>query len=530
MSYRGEAQAAYQRSFDFYTDLVKKNPNNYLYRSQFAQLATAYGDFLTMQCRDFKRAQVAYAAAVEQAQRLAKPVELSRYVDAVGANLYRLGLATHYLGDKAKARDLFAASVQNREERLREAIRISSESSLYTLYPRIRLMFSQARFGDHVSAAKIAESVRAAHPKDPDRLSYAAQGFALCSDGADDPELKKQYVTKAFETFTMALDQGYSDVALFEQDPDVDALRGDLRFAAALARAKENARRKLLPLEVVPAPRPVVPVARTRTGSKLVGRWKPKSENSGGGIVEYADDGTFLQTAGSLRIEATYQHVGDLLTLRSKDGDRESVLKFVIKRLTDTELEIEYEDGRTDTLVRVKDETPKAAPADNPYRTAKLGDFATYKTTSLIGGETKTGTATVRVVAKTETELTLRMSGTLGKIEAPTTDQTIDLTKPYTFDRALLSNVPPGADVKTEKLASGTERIQVGGTNYDTTWTKYKTTTTIMGITNELLTTEWIANEALFGQVKMEMISKTQGAEITITRELEKTGNQPVDR
>ena len=239
-----EADAAFQRAFDLFTALVRAIPRNMLFRIHFSRLAVEYGDFLVFRMKDAKRAAVPYEAAVDQARRLGKPTELSRYADQIGGNEYRAGIAALYSGDPVRARELFLRSVANREEQLREAIRVSSERSPYTLNPRIRLMFSQARAGDHIPAAAYAAELRETFPKDVSRLNYAAQGFSICSAVTDSSDEAAGYTDRAFEALERAVELGYDNVTELEADPDYEPIRGDARFGPLLERTKANAKHK----------------------------------------------------------------------------------------------------------------------------------------------------------------------------------------------------------------------------------------------------------------------------------------------
>ena len=125
-----------------------------------------------------------------------------------------------------------------RQEQLREVTRIGGKDSLYTAHARTRLMFSQARAGEHMPAAAWAESLRKQYPKDARQLSYAAQGFAICSLATGKAEEKALYQGKAFECLDRALDAGYADANEMMNDPDYSPLRDDSRFPSLLARAK----------------------------------------------------------------------------------------------------------------------------------------------------------------------------------------------------------------------------------------------------------------------------------------------------
>src|SRR5688572_19159492 len=94
---------------------------------------------------------------------------------------------------------------------------------------------------------------------------------------------------------------------------------------------------------------------------------------------------------------------------------------------------------------------PWAAAADeeNPYKKAKVGDYANYKMTTKFGGMTLEGTLTQSVTAKSDKEVTIKVTGKVNGMDIPAQEQKIDLTKPYDPAKTAL---PPGTDAKIEKL------------------------------------------------------------------------------
>src|SRR5205823_14907269 len=89
-----------------------------------------------------------------------------------------------------------------------------------------------------------------------------------------------------------------------------------------------------------------------------------------------------------------------------------------------------------------------AVDEENPYKKAKVGDFATYKMTTKVAGLNIEGIVTQTVTAKDDKEVTLKASGkvvAMGmEIPIPDKDFTIDLTKP--FDPTKAGGLPGAAD------------------------------------------------------------------------------------
>jgi hypothetical protein len=163
------------------------------------------------------------------------------------------------------------------------------------------------------------------------------------------------------------------------------------------------------------------------------------------------------------------------------------------------------------------------AQDDNPYKDAKVGDFATFKMTMKVAGQELTGTVTSKVTAKTDKEATVEASGKMNGMDIPATKQTIDLTKP--FDPTKMQQLPAGTDAKVEKLKDGKEKLKVGDKSYETTWTTYKVTASTMGVDIAAETKVWMAKDIPLGMAKMEMTAKVAGMEMVMTMELEKAGN-----
>jgi hypothetical protein len=100
----------------------------------------------------------------------------------------------------------------------------------------------------------------------------------------------------------------------------------------------------------------------------------------------------------------------------------------------------------------------------NPYRTAKVGDFAIYK----LVRKGKESTVKKTVSAKDEKSVKLNVSDSNG----PEREVTIDLTKP-------LARIPvPDSKWATfKKTGEGKEKIKVAGKEYDANWISGKMTT-----------------------------------------------------
>lgn len=166
----------------------------------------------------------------------------------------------------------------------------------------------------------------------------------------------------------------------------------------------------------------------------------------------------------------------------------------------------------------------RSADDENPYKNAKVGDYSNYKMTMKVAGQNIAGTITQAITAKTEKEVTLKVSGKVNDMDIPVQEQKIDITKP--FDPTKLANQPAGADMKVEKGKEGKETIEVGGKKYEANWTNY----TVKGKANGLdINSEmkvWLAKDLPTALAKMEMTMTVAGMKVEMTMELTETGNK----
>jgi serine/threonine protein kinase len=162
-----------------------------------------------------------------------------------------------------------------------------------------------------------------------------------------------------------------------------------------------------------------------------------------------------------------------------------------------------------------------AADAENPFKKAKVGDWAEYKITHVrtsFDPEGKKmdvkkgdfeGEFKMVVTTKTETAATIKTTKAGSRREFRRAgEDDIDLTQPYdpaTFLTTLFLSV----DAKLEKTDRGTEKIKVGAKEYETSWTKMKIVTPMKPsgpVEGHLI--YWMARSGpLGGLVRMEITS-----------------------
>ena len=169
-----------------------------------------------------------------------------------------------------------------------------------------------------------------------------------------------------------------------------------------------------------------------------------------------------------------------------------------------------------------------AADEENPYKKSKVGDFANYKMVTKVAGLNIEGTVMQQVIAKDDKEVTIETTGKVNGMDIPAQKQTIDLSKP--FDPTKAGNLPAGTDVKVEKLKDGTEKIKVGGKEYETKWETFKMKMKAMGMEFEADMKVWQTKSINIPMVKMEMSADVMGNKMEVAMELTESGNKEPEK
>ena len=165
-------------------------------------------------------------------------------------------------------------------------------------------------------------------------------------------------------------------------------------------------------------------------------------------------------------------------------------------------------------------------PIDNPYKTAKVGDFATYAMTMKVGGFEVKGTITNTVTAKTEKEATLKVTGKMNGMDIPAQEQKIDLTKAFDPSKIGPGAGGKGADAKVEETGKGKEKLTIGQKTFEATWTtmKVKTKTPVGDVEADVKV--WMGKDVPLGMAKMEMTSKVGGMDMKMEMVQTESGNK----
>ena len=142
-----------------------------------------------------------------------------------------------------------------------------------------------------------------------------------------------------------------------------------------------------------------------------------------------------------------------------------------------------------------------------------------------VAGQNLDGTVTQTVTAKTDKEVTVKVTGKVNGMDIPAQEQKIDLTKPFDPTKAG-GGLPAGTDVKVEKGKEGKEKIKVVGKEYEATWTTYKVKGKANGLDIDSDMKVWMVKDLPAGMAKMEMTTSVAGMKVEMTMELSESGNK----
>jgi predicted NodU family carbamoyl transferase len=159
--------------------------------------------------------------------------------------------------------------------------------------------------------------------------------------------------------------------------------------------------------------------------------------------------------------------------------------------------------------------------ADNPYKSAKVGEWVEYVTTTETMGNKHDMKTKQTVVAKDDVSVTLRIVTTMMGKEMPPHDTKIMLNQPYQpFTQA-------DTDAKVTTLGEGDETITVDGKSYKCHWAKAKVVAT-KPAQMESTMKAWSSKDVpLAGMVKMESesVMTMQGTTMNTKMTMKLTGS-----
>lgn len=152
---------------------------------------------------------------------------------------------------------------------------------------------------------------------------------------------------------------------------------------------------------------------------------------------------------------------------------------------------------------------------DNPYKTAKVGDYVAYKIITSLGGRNLEMAMKQTVTAKDDKEVTVKTTTKIMGNEVPTQTTKIDLTKPFDITSAVVQGKKSG---QFEKTGEGKEKVKVGAKTYECTWISGKVVAEANGKKIESDVKVWMSKEVpMSGMVRMEMKSDLANVQMEIS-------------
>jgi hypothetical protein len=144
------------------------------------------------------------------------------------------------------------------------------------------------------------------------------------------------------------------------------------------------------------------------------------------------------------------------------------------------------------------------AEDENPYKNAKVGDWAKYKMAIKAGGTAMESEQKQTVTARTETEVTIEMVMVMGGKENKATF-TVKLNEK--FEPYKMKNV----ETEVKEGASGSEALTINGKSVDTKWKELEVINKLQGTEMKSKVKLWFSPDVKLGLAKMESDSGAMG-------------------
>lgn len=163
-----------------------------------------------------------------------------------------------------------------------------------------------------------------------------------------------------------------------------------------------------------------------------------------------------------------------------------------------------------------------AAASDNPYKTAKVGEWIEFAMTTSVMGQNMQMKTKQTVIARDATSVTIKTETWMGGQQLPSSEQKILLDKPFEPYNA----DPKMTDAVVTPMGTGSETLTVGGKAYACKWAKVHIVST-KPMPMDGITKVWSSNDVpMSGVVKMETNTtmKMGDKEMTSTMTMELTG------
>jgi serine/threonine-protein kinase len=211
------------------------NPNAHQLKIDVGQSRTYLGDYYLMIRRDFKAADEQYRQALDiSSECLASEPDSLDLQQRLAATHYRLGItAGHY--------SALSPLVGGVSTVVHFSICLDMREKLAMIDPKdtqgqVEVLLAYARLGQVAAVERIANKLLEQAGADPQSLFQTVCGFGICAAGKDEAAARCR--DRAFDVMQKLLESGWKDPVALETDPDLEAIRSDMRFNEMIKKFK----------------------------------------------------------------------------------------------------------------------------------------------------------------------------------------------------------------------------------------------------------------------------------------------------
>jgi hypothetical protein len=159
----------------------------------------------------------------------------------------------------------------------------------------------------------------------------------------------------------------------------------------------------------------------------------------------------------------------------------------------------------------------RSAEPDNPFRTARVGDWTVYKLVAKGKENEVLMSQKLTLIARDDKEATVEVIRVFVGTELPPTTFKVDLSKPYDPVQQPINPDPAKVDLKIEQLDAGKETLQIGDKKYECTWRKVKLTGKQKDKDVSTEAKVWVSKDApLTGLVRVDFKAKEGEGTMTL--------------